>query len=228
MKLKLNVVAAALAVLPAGQSLQASLANTGADVVGGVDQNWSVTSALYTGPAAYLATPTTAWPFSPAGPWVADNATSSWITYSTPLNLNAPATTYTYTETFTLASAETLEVRFLSDNEGSLYLVSGNQQTLVSQNGPALDPSTFTTWTPYVDLNLNSGSYSFEIQVVNDPWSGLNPTGVRFEEGQVPSTQEISAVPEPTSVVAGALMLVPLGFSLLRKIRRERDGLKLQ
>jgi len=94
-KYKLATAAAVLVFLPAGQNLKAALANTGADVVGGVDQNRSVTSSFYTGPAAYLTTPSSQWPFSPAGPWVADDATSSWITYSSPLNLYAPATTYT-------------------------------------------------------------------------------------------------------------------------------------
>jgi hypothetical protein len=230
-KYKLAMAAAVLVVLPVGQNLQAALANTGAYVVAGVDQNWNVTSAFYTGPAAYLATPSTQWPFSPAGPWVADDATSSWITYSSPLNLHAPATTYTYTETFTLASAENLAIRFLSDNESSVFLVNGNQQTLIGQNGPALDPSTFSTWSPYVDLNLGSGTYSFEIQVVNDPWSGSNPTGVRFEEEQIPSLEGFpngdTSVPEPTTVVAGALMLVPLGIGFLRKIYKGHRTLNL-
>ena len=221
------MAAAVFAVLPVGKNLQAALANTGADVVGGVDQNWSVTSAFYTGPAAYLATPSTQWPFSPAGPWVADDAASSWITYSSPLNLYAPAATYTYTETFTLANAENLAVRFLSDNESSVFLVSGGQQTLIGQNGPALDPSTFSTWSPYIDLNLGSGTYSFEIQVVNDPWSGLNPTGVRFEEDQLPSPEGGTSVPEPTTIMAGALMLVPLGIGFLRRNRKEQSAFKL-
>ena len=224
-KIKLGLIGAIFGTASIGQSVQASLANTGADVVNGMDQNWSVTSSAYTGPAAFLAVPNNPnneWPFSPAGPWVADDSTSSWITYSSPLNLNAPAETYTYTENFCLASAETLEVRFLSDNESSLYLVDGNQQIFIACKGPAYDTSTFSMWSSYYDLNLGPGNYSFEINVVNDPWSGLNPTGVRFEESQVAaSAQALSAVPEPTTVLAGALMLFPLGIGLLRGMRKE-------
>ena len=215
---------AALATVPLEHNLQASLANTGVDVnSGGQDLNWTVSSPYYTGPAAYLAAPANAWPFSTGGgPWVADDNTSSWITYSTPLDMNAPATTYTYRETFTLASAETLAFRFLSDNESTVFLLQGAQQTQIGQNGPAYDTSTFSMWSPYQTLNLGSGTYGFEVQVVNDPWSGANPTGFRFEEYQV-----VSPVPEPTSIVAGALMLIPLGLGFLRAIRKDGAALKL-
>jgi len=84
--------------------------------------------------------------------------------------------------------------------------MNGRQQTLIGKNRPALDPSTFSTWSPYVDLNLTSGTYSFEIQLINDPWEGLNPTGVRFEEDPLSFHQSSpeggTSVPEPTTVVA--------------------------
>jgi hypothetical protein len=221
-KAKYLITGLALAGAALAQSAQASLANTGVDVLGGVDSNWNVSSTLGSGPAS-LATPSNVWPFSPNGPWVADDTTSSWITYSSPLDLNAPAATYTYTENFTLMSAETLAVRFLSDNESTLsYLENGNQ-TIIAAKGSPYDTSTFSMWSPYYDINLSSGNYTFQIVVNNDFSSDVNgnPTGVRFEEYEV-----VSPVPEPASLVTGVLVLIPLCIGLLRGMRKEGGSLK--
>jgi len=46
-----------------------------------------------------------------------------------------------------------------------------------------------------------------------------NPTGGRVEFN---GTDNVSAVPEPSTVISGVLMLLPFGASTLRILRRNR------
>jgi hypothetical protein len=73
------------------------------------------------------------------------------------------------------------------------------------------------------ELNLfgNSGpnDYSFYANL-----SGYNPAiGLPFNT--LPGTATISAaVPEPTTVIAGALMLLPFGIGVIRSLRKDRTA----
>lgn len=71
----------------------------------------------------------------------------------------------------------------------------------------------------------------------SEPWAGLNVTPDTFSlevrnnggnvitKNQIPSEEQIvSAVPEPSTVVAGALLLLPFGASALRKLRKSRKA----
>jgi hypothetical protein len=72
----------------------------------------------------------------------------------------------------------------------------------------------FDNFNPYV-----IGSATF---VVNIPGITSQSTisGVQFEFGTIP--QYVSAVPEPTTMIAGALLLLPFGASTLRVLRKKR------
>lgn len=229
---KLAIAAVALAIVAGQQATQAGLANTGVSVNGVTyaDNNWTVTTATgsatggaYSG-AAFLAEngggSTSGFPFiSPF--WTPDNATSSWITYGTPLN-NAPqaGASYVYSDMFTAAATSTLTLRWLSDNESSLSILDLNT-SITTPIGfiPISGNSPLNVWSQFYTFSLVAGQqYDIMINVTNDPAInfGANPTGVRFE-GSV-------SVPEPTTVVAGALMLLPFGIGAVRSLRKDRSA----
>lgn len=207
-------ILASVGCLACGATAQADLANTGVGLnPGDQDSNWTVSINGGSPTGAYLAANdpggTTGYPFeSPY--WMPDNATSSWLTYSYPLvNAAQPPGTYTYTCSFTLAQAETVGVRFMSDNESTLFL---NGLALESI-GPNQGYGPFESFSPYLyNINLSAGLNTFSIVVSNDIPTGPNPTGARFE-----------VVPEPTTVMAGLLMLLPLGVGVARAFRKDKD-----
>jgi len=205
-------ISASLGCLACCATAHADLSNTGVGLTPGQqDSNWTVSDGTST-IAAYLAANnpggTTGFPFETPY-WLADDSTSSWITYSYPLNNSAqPPGSYTYTCAFTLAHAETVAVRFMSDNESTLLL---NNAALASV-GPNQSYSTFENFGYLYNIDLSAGLNTFSIVVSNDIPSGPNPTGARFE-----------VVPEPTTVMAGLLMLLPLGVGVARAFRKEKD-----
>jgi hypothetical protein len=95
---------------------------------------------------------------------------------------------------------------WLSNNNGSPAndTISWNNGTVLSQN----NPGPFG-WTHYsYDVTATSSS-----------------TAVEFEFEQVPSVFgltgiDVESVPEPSTYIAGALMLLPLGASGLKKLRK--------
>jgi hypothetical protein len=64
-----------------------------------------------------------------------------------------------------------------------------------------------------IALNLYNGAYGQPIQV---------PGGTSFAHGTtVYLNQDMLAVPEPTTMIAGALLLLPFGASTIRGLRRK-------
>ena len=221
MKLK-TILALCPAVCLLGGTAQATFSfNTGVDAGGGVDANWtlaSVNPASAPGgeapPNAFIASdgaPTYPFPFN--GYWVHNDSTSKWITYSTPLYTGGDSgRTFDYQLTFTVSSPETIQVRWLSDNNSDLWLDGVNTGTLIGSRAPASaqNYNTFNAWNNYIPVNLSAGTHTFDVMVDNIGQSSDNPTGMRFE-----------AVPEPTTVLAGALLLLPFGASTIRGLRRK-------
>lgn len=206
-------MSASLGCLACCVTAHADLVSTGFGLTPGqTDPNWTVSVNGATPIAAYLAANdpggTTGFPFgSPY--WLPDDSTSSWITYSYPLNNSEqPAGTYTYTCTFTLAAAETIAVRWASDNESTAFL----NGTEIGFDGPNGSYDTFQEFSQYYTLDLSAGLNTISVVVSNDVPTGPNPTGLNFQ-----------VVPEPTTVMAGLLMLLPLGVGVARAFRKDKD-----
>ena len=60
-----------------------------------------------------------------------------------------------------------------------------------------------------IALNLFDGAYSTQVQ---------NPNGQSYNVNQ----DQLAIVPEPTTMIAGALLLLPFGASTLRILRKNR------
>lgn len=195
-------------------SAHATIFNSGIDTNGDrIDDHWNLTGistvaglpATASIPNAYLVT-TQAGNF-PFGPWIANDNVSKWITYSDGLFIGTDTTTrtFSYTQTFTSGNTTAL-IRWLSDNDSYVYLDNNLVGSRVSGG------SNFTTWNNWVNLNLTAGSHTLRIDVVNIGISGGgNPTGLRFE-----------AVPEPSTYVAAALLMLPVAAQL-RRMRAARQ-----
>lgn len=191
-------------------SAQAALVNLSTGV-----GNWTVQQILPAGEAtapipaidAYNPPPGT---FPIVNPyWLANDANSQWVTTSrsgeidiSPLNYDR---TYVYSLNFTLASTEQYNLRWTSDNSSSMMLDS----TPLGSSGA----NDFDIWAGTQTLTLGPGSHTLALTVINqgDNTGGPNPTGARVE---------FMPVPEPATIAAGALLLLPFAASTLRRFRK--------
>jgi hypothetical protein len=215
------------------QAQNISNLNTGAGLFGVnngaviVDPNWSVT-LLGTDPAgqtppggiptgsAYLVPNNIGFPFD--GSWLVNTAASSWLTYATPTPVGSDPTdgTYQYQLKFTAANSGVIGINFLDDNTGTLFI-----------NGDDLgsNPGNFGAWlgTPDSYAVTAGTAYTVDLDVVNGAREGSrDPTGARVEfSGDV--NVGAAAVPEESSaLVNSALLALPFGASMLRKMRNPR------
>ena len=170
-----------------------------------VDGHWTITSGPTPGgPVAA----TSAGGF-PIGPWLADSATSAWITPTG--NTNGEPGDYTYRTTFDLTGINlatcNLAGQMAADNSVVDILLNG-----VSTGESA---SGFNVWTPF-SLDAGSGNGFAAgintLEFVTNNGAPTGPTGLRVEFTDVTG----SFVPEPTSVI-----LVLFGAALL-SCRRHR------
>lgn len=92
------------------------------------------------------------------------------------------------------------------------YNSNGQQNPYTTENnlGGAI---TFEHYTLYG----NQGASALAFPTIIDNWFGGGPSD-RYAAG----TFAIQAVPEPTSLISGALMLLPFGATTLRILRRQR------
>jgi len=214
------------------------------------DANWTV-SLLSTAPVngagnvppggipsgpAYLVPNNIGFPF---GYWLPNSPASSWLTYSTPTEVGGDNTggTYQYQLQFTAVSSGTVNVSWLSDNDSWLYINGGGYSSYLVGAKPGPDYSTFGAWNTPIALSLTAGdSYTINLDVFNEPQGYGNPTGANVEfTGDVSVTPDpspfannsvISAVPEPATLISGALLLLPFGASTLRILRKEPRGVR--
>jgi hypothetical protein len=183
------------------------------------DPIWSVSLLSSTGTppggipngTAYLVPNNIGFPF---GYWVNNDATSSWITYSSPVQLGGDTTadTFQYQMTFTAENSGVADVSWMGDNDNWLY-VNG---TLLGSN-----LNQYRSWNTPVDLSLTAGtSYTVDLDVYNEPQGSGNPTGARVEfTGPINVTT--GSVPDNTStLMALVIAAIPLGFFLLGRPRR--------
>lgn len=201
-----------------------TLYNTGVDdagvplVDGAVDPHYFTTSSAdgaYPGPDSFVINQ--AWPIAPAGPWLANTATSRWIAPRAeqdqtvnPAFGNQPGT-YTTLTSFDLTGfvPETaqLEIQMWADNQVNDVILNG---TPLGLTAPSFDPASGR----YYVVN---GPFVPGVNILEFVWTNLppnlNPAGLRVE---LSGTAE--RVPEPSTYVLAGMGL----FGLIAARRRRR------
>lgn len=212
-KLGVLAVLATAAVAPAGAATITTLFNTGVDASGAaiadnaVDAHWVLASASPTYAGAVNGQ-------FPIGPWLANTATSRWIsplpnagTY--PFDSVSDGV-YTYSETFSLAGYQAATASFTGQ------FASDNTVDSIKLNGTTLAGSggSFTSYQSFdsAGATFNAGLNTLTFVVRNFASTNSNPTGLRVEV-----TGSAAVVPEPA---LWAMMVV--GFGLVGAATRRR------
>jgi len=146
--------------------------------------------------------------------------------------------TYVFTETDGNNYCTGSTVAFLNDT-----LVAWNIIDTKTESNPYTDANSTYTGTPYYEnLVYGVNEWSYNIEALNHDSSG-NPhveigdsggTGAIYDNPSysdpldpsgtwtLEAVSEPAPVPEPTTLVAGALMLLPFGIGAIRSLRKER------
>jgi hypothetical protein len=189
-------------------SVQATIINTGFHNGNFIDSNWTLASISDINnipvnpnfPNAYVVNlGPTDFPFPT---WIPNDSVSSWISYSNPLYSGGDNTsrTFSYAQTFQ-SLTETISFRWLSDNDSRVYI---DNMLVGSRMGTG---NYFFSWDTPVSYSLLAGTHTVRVEVDNFERSSGNPTGMRFE----------TVVPETSTYVTGALVLIPVVGQLLRR-----------
>lgn len=218
MTFKFAFVAAGIALMASGASGRpvhnlatanaatiTTLYNTGVDNAGvattgnGVDLHWTLAGGTaYTGGVNGT---------YPIGPWLAETATSRWIT-STPSAGDVVGSPFTYSTTFSLTgfnvSSAALTGRFAGDNGVTAILLNGTSIS-TGANGYTSFTAFSSGATPFV-----AGTNTLTFELRNDG----GPAGLRVE---VAGTAD--AVPE-----AATWTMMIVGFGLVGAGLRRRTG----
>ena len=190
------VVALGLASLSAQADVISGLKSTGAGLAAGAQDTNYILGSSY----GYVTSNGT---FPLAGQWLANTATSSWLTPSADQGQSFdPSTngTYTWTTSFDLtgfnASTASFSARFAADNSAVAYL---NNVQIGTSNG-------FASWSDFsASSNFVAGVNTLSFVVTNLAQNGGNPTGLRVEF----LTSNVTAVPEADTY---AMMMAGLGL----------------
>ena len=205
-KIVISVLLAASAMLTANAAQITGLVNTGGSFASGAqDTNYSLNGGF-----GYV----TENGSFPLGPWLANDATSSWITPTATQGQSFDPSvngSYSWVLTFNLAgfdySSASFTGRFAADNS-AIATLNGN--LIGTSNG-------FTSFSNFsANSGFNSGLNTLEFLVTNTKQNSGNPTGLRVEFTQ---SNVVSAVPEPETY---AMMLAGLG--LMGAIARRRKA----
>ncbi len=181
-------------------------AGGGATTGNGADPHWSlVGGTAYNGGTNGV---------FPIGPWLAENNTSRWLTFSPSAGDSAPGTT-TFRLTFDLtgfdATTASFSGRAASDDSAELFL----NGTSVGSIGSFTSFTDFATSTGFV-----AGLNTLDLIVAN---GGGGPSGGRIEFTASDVTAAVAGVPEPAS---WALMLGGFGFAGVA-MRRRRSQVRV-
>lgn len=201
------------------QAATISLGNTGAG-----------TYTLDSAPSGATTTVSTVPNGFPIPPWLANNATSSWIGPST-FETNSPPGDYTYSTTFDLtglvASTAQISGSWGVDNSAVSILLNGQSAGITTNLGAA----NFSSLTPFTIANTGSNflsginTLSFTLNnAQNQPGDNtFNPTGLRVE---LAGTADVAAteVPEPSDLVGTAFAF---GSVVLLKRKLSKKTAKL-
>jgi hypothetical protein len=156
----------------------------------------------------------------PIPPWLdysAPNGASRWVSVNSSGG-GGPDASFTYVTTFFLGNAAglTLSGKWSSDNDSDVFL---NNILIGHQNFSDGGVNSFEHYNSFNNsLALANGLNTLTFVVHNGyvpPQGGdAGPFGLRAES--------LTVVPEPTTMIAGALLLLPFGASTLRVLRRNR------
>lgn len=156
---------------------------------------------------------------------------SGWINGSQWISVNSSGGndgnnvyTYAFTTTFNLSglAGATLSGSYASDNASTLWLNGHQISSIPFGTSPNWSFQNYTSFSDSEYLNLN-GQNTLTIVDVNGSFSDLygqpaGPFGVTTRGLTITGTP----VPEPTTMVAGAMLLLPFGMSTLRMLRKIR------
>jgi hypothetical protein len=186
--------------------------NSGASLAGGtVDPHYTQDN----GNALVVNPPHSAWLDYNAG-----NGLSRWIGT---LQSEQGDTFHTYVTTFTLPAAPAtilLSGQGASDNDAIIYLNGVQIGSVAWQDGNGY---SFTHYDAFSTANASlfvGGQNQLKVVVHNGyvpPGGDGGPYGLRLNNLSISA---FTAVPEPTTVLAGALLLLPFGASTIRMLRK--------
>ncbi|WP_310490104.1 PEP-CTERM sorting domain-containing protein [Chamaesiphon sp. VAR_69_metabat_338] len=155
----------------------------------------------------------------PIGPWLANDATSSWIG-STSV---APGN-YTYSTTFDLAGLNAgtalISGNWAGDNSGVSILLNGSA-TGISANAGSVNFASFTAFNIDSTANFAAGLNTLSFTINNfDDGQGNNPAGIRVA---MTGSADASEVPEPSDFVGTAFAFGSVVL-LKRKMSKKKLG----
>ena len=153
--------------------------------------------------------------FTPIG---SPEITGSW---SQPWEENGVGS-FTQIEYLMQTSGVTFENPAFTDFNAAGWVNVPTGSTLAVAMGPAVDDITYdTTFSTDISTSFTMDLYAWDGQTAVDAeqalWSGTawTVTAIPLNTAPIP-------VPEVTTMIAGALLLLPLGVSTLRILRRNR------
>jgi hypothetical protein len=188
--------------------------NSGASLAGGnVDPHYTQDN----GNALVVNPPHPAWlDYNPA------NGPSRWVGT---LQSEPTDASHTYVTTFTLPAAPAtilLSGMAASDNDAMIYLNGVQIGSVAWQDGNGYSFSHYDAFSTANASLFLAGQNELKVVVHNGyiPPSGPGgPYGLRLDNLDITT---FTAVPEPATVLAGALLLLPFGVSTLRLMRKSR------
>lgn len=198
------VSGSALASINVSTGLDAS--DTLLTTSGGTDAHWTYTG----GGSAKVVVPGDAGSGFPS--WIPNGPASAWIAKD-PTSTSGNALVDYYRQ-FNLAgydlSTVSLSGSWTVDDEASLYL-----------NGNLIASLTGGPWT---SLHAFSVPQAYFLPGLNTLSIVMGGTDDFLEGARLEGTLDGVAVPEPTTAIAGVLVLLPFGMSTLRMLRRNRNA----
>jgi hypothetical protein len=126
---------------------------------------------------------------------------------------------YTYVYTLTISGGVIATAELNGDWGSSVYLGYGKSSTSIPYGGALSSPSLVNLFggNPGVGGTLGVGTYYFLVGT-SSTQVGLS-TASLIDGGSQSGISIAVPVPEPTTMIAGAMLLVPFGMSTLRSLR---------
>jgi hypothetical protein len=185
----------------ANAAIISSLYNTGVNVSHSVlsdgtigDPHYTLTTSVTSKKDIRIRTSVGGYPIN--GPWLVDDALSTWIGPNNASDVRGPVGTYTYQTTFDLTGFDyktaSIAGQWSTDNEGVDILING-----VSTGNSISFPTAYKSfYTFQIDSGFQAGINTLQFVVQNDG----GPTGLRVE------MTGTAAVPEPATIAIWSLL----------------------